>query len=57
MYHRLKSFLDINKILFKAQHGFREKYSTQHAILDTVNIIQNNMDTIQNYSLVGSLLI
>ena len=45
MYHRLKSFLDINKILFKAQHGFREKYSTQHAILDTVNIIQNNMDS------------
>ena len=43
MYHRLKSFLD-NNVLFKAQYGFREKHSTQHAILDTVNIIQNNMD-------------
>ena len=45
MYHRLKSFLDMNNVLFKAQYGFREKHSTQHAILDTVNIIQNNMDS------------
>ena len=45
MYHRLRSFLDINNVLFKAQYGFREKHSTQHAILDTVNIIQNNMDS------------
>ena len=44
MYHHLKSFLDKNNILFKSQYGFREKHSTQHAILDTVNIIQNNMD-------------
>ena len=45
MYHRLKSFLDNNNVLFKAQYVFREKHSTQHAILDTVNIIQNNMDS------------
>ena len=44
MYHRLNSFLDKNNVLFKAQYGFREKHSTQHAILDTVNIIQNNTD-------------
>ena len=44
MYHRLNSFLDKNNVLFKAQYGFHEKHSTQHAILDTVNIIQNNMD-------------
>ena len=44
MYHCLNSFLDKNNVLFKAQYGFREKHSTQHAILDTVNIIQNNMD-------------
>ena len=55
MYHCLNSFLDKNNFLFKAQYGFREKHSTQHAILDTVNITQNNMDL--NYSLVGSLLI
>ena len=41
MYHRLKSFLDINNVLFKVQYGFLEKHST----LDTVNIIQNNMDS------------
>ena len=39
MYHRLKSFLDKNDILFKSQYGFREKHSTQQVILDTVNII------------------
>ena len=44
MYHRLKSFLDKNNILIKSQYGFREKHSTQHTILDTFNIIQNNMD-------------
>ena len=44
MYYRLKSFLDENNILFKSQYGFREKHSTQQAILDTVNMIQNNMD-------------
>jgi len=44
MYHRLRSFLDKNSILFKSQYGFHEKHSTQHTILDTVNIIQNNMD-------------
>ena len=41
MYHRLKSFLDINNVLFKVQYGFLEKHSS----LDTVNIIQNNMDS------------
>ena len=36
------SFLDENNILFTSQYGFCEKHSThlQHAILDTVNIIQ-----------------
>ena len=37
MYHRLKSFLDKNNIFFGSHYGFREKHSTQHAIL-------NNMD-------------
>ena len=43
-YHRLKTFLGKNNILFKSQYGFREKHSTQHAIIDSVNVIQNNMD-------------
>ena len=44
MYQRLKTFLDKHDILFKSQYGFCEKHSTQHAVLDFVNIIQNNMD-------------
>ena len=44
MYQRLKNFLDKNDILFKSQYGFREKHSTQHAVIDIVDIIQNNMD-------------
>ena len=44
MFKRLKMFLDQNDILFRSQYGFREKYSTQHAILDIVNTVQSNMD-------------
>ena len=43
-YHRLKSFRGKNYILFKSQYGFREEHSRQHAIIDSVNVIQNNMD-------------
>ena len=46
MYHRLKSFLGKNDVLFKSQYGLREKHSTQYAIIDIVNVIQNNMDQI-----------
>ena len=28
----------------KSQYGFRENHSTQHAIIDIANVIQNNMD-------------
>ena len=44
MYHRLKPFLGKNDIPFKSQYGLRERHSTQHAIIDIVNVIQNNMD-------------
>ena len=44
MYHRLKSFLGKNDILFKSRYGFRENHSTQHAIIGIVNVMQNNMD-------------
>ena len=42
MYNRLKSFFEKQNIIFKSQYGFREKYSTQHAILDIVNQVQSN---------------
>ena len=44
VYKRLKSFLEVNDVFYKSQYGFREKHSTQHAILDIVNKIQINMD-------------
>ena len=44
MYNRLNSYVEDNEPLYKAQYGFREKFSTQHAILDIVNTIQTNMD-------------
>ena len=44
VYKRLKSFLEVNDVFYKSQYGFREKHSTQHAILDIVNKIQSNMD-------------
>ena len=44
MYYRLKSYLEKNNILNNSQYGFREKRSTEHAILDIMNQIQSNMD-------------
>ena len=55
MYKRLKSFINKNDIFFTSQYGFRENCSTQHAILDILNKIQNNID--RDYILVGFLLI
>lgn len=44
MYTRLKSFLEKFSILYDSQHAFREKRSTEHAILEITNQIQTNMD-------------
>jgi hypothetical protein len=44
MYCRIASFLKKNNTLFSTQYGFREKHTTQHALLDIVSKIQNNMD-------------
>ena len=44
MYKRLKSFFEINGLFYESQYGFREKHSTQHALIDIVNRFQNNMD-------------
>ena len=44
MYRRLKSFLEKNDILHDSQYGFREKRSTEHAILDITHQIESNMD-------------
>jgi len=44
MHKRLKSFLDLHDVLYENQYGFREKRSTQHALVDIVNKIQYYMD-------------
>ena len=44
MYVRLKSYLSKTDVLVASQYGFSEKHSTQHATLDIINTIQNNMD-------------
>ena len=43
MHKRLTSFIEKKHILFKSQYGFRENFSTQHAILDIVSKIQSNV--------------
>ena len=42
MYNRLKSYVEDNELLYKAQYGFRETFSTQHAILDIVSTTDTN---------------
>ena len=45
IYKRLISFIDKNNLLFDSQYGFREKHSTQHALLDIrLSSIQSNID-------------
>ena len=44
MYNRLKVYLDKQGVFYKSQYGFRDKHSTQHAILDIISQIQTNMD-------------
>ena len=44
MYNRFKSFYNKHDIFYHKQYGFRDHRSTEHAVLDTVKKIQENMD-------------
>ena len=44
MYSRVTKFVKHCNILYDQQYGFRSKHSTQHAILDVVNTIIQNID-------------
>ena len=44
MYSRVTKFVKDCNILYDQQYGFRSKQSTQHAILDIVNTILQNVD-------------
>ena len=41
---RMESFIEASNILSSSQYGFRKAHSTQHAVLDLLNVIQTNMD-------------
>jgi len=44
VYSRMESFIEQNDILSSSQYGFCKVHSTQHAILDILSTIQENMD-------------
>ena len=43
MYYRLKSFLEQHNILHDSLYGFRDKRSTEYALLDIINQTGTNM--------------
>ena len=44
MYNRSKVYLDEQGVFYKSQYTFRDKHSTQHAILDIISQMQTNID-------------
>jgi len=44
MYNRFISFINKYGLLHESQYGFRANRNTQHAIIDIINKIQENMD-------------
>ena len=44
MYQRLYAFLDYNDIIYDLQFGFRQQYSTSHALINTTENIRKALD-------------
>ena len=44
MHIRLYAFLEDHKLIYKNQYGFRQKYSTEHAITHMIELIKNKLD-------------
>ena len=44
LYYRMKNLIDKNKLIHSSQYGFCKAHSPDHAILDIVETLQNNMD-------------
>ena len=44
MYKRLYTFLNNNNIIFNLQFGFRQQYSTSHALINITEIIRKALD-------------
>ena len=44
MYKRLYTFLNNNNIIFNLHFGFRQQYSTSHALINITEIIRKTLD-------------
>ena len=44
MYNRLYNFLEKKEIIFSVQFGFRQKYSTTHALIQLTDKIRHEID-------------
>ena len=44
MYERLYAFLDYNDIIYDLQFGFRQQYSTSHALINITENIRKALD-------------
>ena len=44
MYNRLYTFLDNDNIIYNLQFGFRQQYSTSHALINITEIIRKALD-------------
>ena len=44
LYNRLYNFLDKKEIIFSLQFGFRQKYSTSHALIHLTDKIRHEID-------------
>ena len=44
MYHRMYKFFSDNNLIYLLQFGFRQKYSTVHALISLTENIRKNLD-------------
>ena len=45
MYNRLYNFLEMNSVIYDLQFGFRQKYSTSHALIHLTDKIREQLDS------------
>ena len=46
MYKRLYTFLDYNNVIYDLQFGFRQQYSTSHALINITENIRKALDNV-----------
>ena len=45
MYNRLYNFLKMNSVIYDLKFGFRQKYSTSHALINSTGKIRGQLDS------------